>query len=830
MSNIRRRDFLKILTGASSFGLAYSYGLFPNIVEGETLSKQMADAYSLRPPEEKWISSVCGQCSGGCGILVRVYGDRAVKIDGNPLHPINRGKLCAKGQSGLQYLYDPDRIKGPMLRMGERGEGKWKQISWDEALVSASEKLKELRKKGRPNSLIMLAGAQEKFAQSVSERFMEAYGSPNMIRCQSAFAATGMIPAVNLMQGWEAGVVYDIEASSLIVSFNSGLLETPWSPVQTFRAFGKFRRGQDDVRGKFVQIEPRLSVTGAKADQWVPIRPGTEGTLALGIASMLVLERNYDEDFMASRTFGFEDWTDKKGVTHSGFKTMLVQEYSIDKVVQETGVPRDTIISLARDFAKHQPALAIGSDADGVGNQGIYNRMAIHALNALVGSIQKTGGVLSRARTPDLSFFASFKQDAISAAGLSKPRIDGAGKDVYSLAQDVPARLSEQIQQKQPYPVEAILLNGANPLFDSHDPELFLSAIKHVPTIISFSSFMDETTQYADLILPDSTYLEKWQLSSTHTLKGNSVVSIGQPVVAPVYDTRDSVETLISLAQAMGKSVSSAFQAAEPQELIKKSIKSIHSAGNGEPFGAPMEELWTKLLERSGWKVRSHEQFEKFWEDVQAQGGWWDPVYYQWEWKRVLGTPSGKFEFYSLAASKYIRSLKGMDKDIALKKAVEMTHIDKSDVVCLPHGESGTLQGNESIYNLELNPYVIPILSGLSHTNQAWLQDITGFHVYQNWHTWVEINPETAHKAGLKNGDLVWVKSLHGKIGAKIRIYDGVMPDVINLPVGLGHQSGGRWTEGIGENVLQLLPQEKELFTGEIRFTRCRARLIKAAV
>ncbi len=829
MSNIRRRDFLKILTGASSFGLAYSYGLFPNIVEGEALAKQMAD-YSLRPPEDKWVTSICRQCSGGCGILVRVYGDRAVKIDGNPLHPINRGKLCARGQSGLQLLYDPDRIKGPMLRVGERGEGKWKQISWDEALRSAGDKLKELRKKGKSNSVVMLTGAQEQLAQSVSERFMEVYGSPNLIRYSSGHAVTGMIPGVNMMQGSEAGVVYDIENSSLILSFNSGLLETPWSPVQTFRAFGEFRRSQDDIRGKFVQIEPRLSVTGAKADKWVPIRPGTEGILALGIASMLVLERNYDEDFMANRTFGFEDWTDKKGVLHPGFKTMLIQEYPIDKVVRETGVPRDSIISLARDFARHQPALAIGNDNDGVGNPGIYNRMAIHALNALVGSIQKTGGVLTRAKTPDISL-PSFSVDAISAAGLSKPRIDGAGNGMYSMAQDVPARLFEQIKRKQPYSVEAILLNGANPVFDSHDPELFLSAIKQVPTIISFSSFMDETSQYADLILPDSTYLEKWQLDSTHTLKGNSVVSIGRPVLAPVYDTRDSSETLISLsAKAIGKSASSAFPSTKSQDLVKASIKKLHNAGRGEPFGAPLEEVWTKLLERSGWKVRSHEQFEKFWEKTQEQGGWWDPVYYQWEWKRVLATPSGKFEFYSLAASKYISKLKGMEKDLALKQATEMIHVDKSDVVCMPHGAPGTLQGNESIYNLELNPYFIPILSGLSHTNQAWLQDITGFHVYQNWHTWVEINPETAHKAGLKNGDSVWVESLQGKITAKVRIYNGVMPDVINLPVGLGHKSGGRWTKGIGENVLQLLPYEKELFTGEVRFTRCRARLIKATV
>ncbi len=825
---IRRRDFIKILSSSTGFGVAYGYGLFSSLPGGrgtEALAKQLENI-SIRPPEEKWIPTVCQQCPGGCGILVRIYGDRAVKIDGNPLHPINRGRLCPRGQSGLQYLYDPDRIKGPMARVGERGEDKWKPITWEEALSTLGGKLKELRKKGSPQALVMLTGAQRGITRSVSERFMETYGSPNLIRFQSD-RSEGMTQALHLMQGGSAGITYDIKDTAYILSFNSGLLDDHWSQVQLSRAFGEFRRGRKQLRGKLIHIEPRLSVTGGKADQWIPVHPGSEGVLAMGIASVLIIERRYDEGFIQERTFGFEDWTDKNGTLHPGFKTLLIQEYPLEKVVKTTGVSRDTIISIARDFSRIRPALAIGSDAQGIGSQSVYNRMAIHALNALVGSIQKQGGVLTNAKLPKMPL-PSYTPDPVAVRGNSTARIDGAGSSHYKLVQDVPDVLFRRILKKTPSPVEIMLLNGANPLFYSTEPARTLSALKKVPTLISFSSFMDETSRYADLILPDSIYLEKWNLDTSHTLKGNPVVNVGQPAVAPTYDTRDTIEVLAGLTRTLGSKVSNAFPSTKPEDLIKASLKGLHSSAQGEPFGAPLEELWTKLLEQSGWKVRSRGKFEKFWTDLKEKGGWWDPVYYPYEWKRVFSTPSGRFEFYSLTAKEYFNGLKGMDRDLALQKAPLPVNMERADAACLPHGDPGAAKGNEALFDLEVNPYIVPILSSLSHTNQPWLQDITGFHVYQNWHTWAEINPETAHKINVHSGDWAWLETPEGKIKVKVRVYKGTMPHVINLPVGLGHLSGGRWTAGIGENVLQVLPTEKEPYTGKKRFLRSRARLIKA--
>ncbi len=825
--SLKRRDFIKLLAGTTAFGTAYRYGLFPGFAKTpgfESAARQLEDV-SLRPPEEKWVPSVCRQCAGGCGILVRLYGQRAVKIDGNPLHPVNRGRLCARGQAGLQFLYDPDRIQTPLARAGERGEGRFKPISWDEALSTVREKMIRLRKQGRPEALVLLTGPERGINRNVSERFMEAYGSPNLIRFHRE-RSEGRIPGIDLMQGSEGGITYDIAEAAYILSFNSAFLEDPWSPVQTYRAYGKFRRGRNELRGKLVHIEPRLSVTGAKADRWVPIHPGSEGVLAMGIAAVLIVERRFDEDFVAERTFGFEDWRDSQGTLHPGFRTLVLQEYPLDKVVKLTGVSRDTIITLAREFAQFRPSLALGNDAGGFGNMGLYNRMAIHALNALAGSFQNPGGVLTHAKIPKMPIPA-FQPDPVSIKGRAHPRIDGAGSGEHAMVRDVPANLTKQFLAKQPYPAEILFLHGANPVFESPEPDRLVSALKNIPFLVSFSPVMDETSRFADLILPDSIYLEKWHLDTCHTLTGNPVVNLSRPVLPPVFDTRDTSEVLIKLVRSCGGTLARAFPPGSYDELIRGSVRSLQASGQGEPFGAPLEELWTKLLERSGWKVRTRGRFDKFWADLLTRGGWWDPVYYPYEWKRVFSTPSGRFEFYSLTAQRFLDGLPEIQKDLLLQGVPRALNMDQEDSICLPHGDPGGIQGNQPLFDLEVNPYLIPVLSGLSHTNEPWLQDITGFHVYQSWHTWVEVNPETARQAGVRKGDWVRIESPKGRIKARVRPYEGVGPGVINLPVGLGHKTGGRWTGGIGENILQLVHAEKEPFTGRYRFHRTRARMVK---
>src|SRR3990172_5812338 len=196
----KRRDFLK-LSGGAVAGIALASGLAKEI-------KKLAQGEGSRPKPgvEKWVNTVCQSCPGGCGIRVRLINGRAVKIDGNPYHPVNRGKLCPKGQAGLQILYNPDRIKNPLLRDGPKGSNKWKNITWDEAIQTVSMKLKDLRDGGLSHTLGFLTGNSRGLLPNLFQGFMRAYGSNNFF--VEPKAEEGVNTAVYLTQGVKSSLAY----------------------------------------------------------------------------------------------------------------------------------------------------------------------------------------------------------------------------------------------------------------------------------------------------------------------------------------------------------------------------------------------------------------------------------------------------------------------------------------------------------------------------------------------------------------------------------------------------------------------------------------------
>jgi predicted molibdopterin-dependent oxidoreductase YjgC len=216
--------------------------------------------------------------------------------------------------------------------------------------------------------------------RSLWERFLESFGSPNYIDNQFQREGTPN-EGLYLTQGIHATPAYDFENAQYLLCFGSEILESYWSPVQALAGYGQLRRGRPGQRGKLVYIGPRLSITGIKADEWIPISPGTEGMLALGIAHMIVKEGLQNKSFVSNHTFGFDNWMDGSGKEHPGFKEILLSEYEASLVSTRTGVPIDVIIRLAREFASNQPSLAMGC------RDRPFHQMAVSVLNGLVGSI-----------------------------------------------------------------------------------------------------------------------------------------------------------------------------------------------------------------------------------------------------------------------------------------------------------------------------------------------------------------------------------------------------------------------------------------------------------
>jgi anaerobic selenocysteine-containing dehydrogenase len=794
MMKLNRRDFLKMGAGAgvaTALGGGYwKWSQFPAV---ENLNASGV---------ERWIPTVCGQCMGGCGIFVRVIDGWAVNIAGNPLHPVNLGTLCPKGIAGLQGLYDPDRIRSPLKRVGNRGESRWQPITWEEALRLVTDSLNDLRQRGESHQVVVLGGRYRGLMRTLWERFLEAYGSPNYIDNQ--FQWEGMPEeGLFLTQGIHSLPAYDVGNAKYLLSFGSDLLESYWSPVQALSAYGHFRRGRPGQRGKLVQIEPRLSVTGIKADEWIPIQPGTEGMIALGIANMIIKEGLYHKEFISDHTFGFENWTDPNGKEHVGFKELVLSAYDPDTVFKVTGVPVDTIIRLAREFASNQPALALGY------RDRPFHQMAVSVLNGLVGNIDNSGGVLIPRRTP-LQDLPPFNKDAIARKGLQKERID-EGQKLPIPGQ--PYRFAKNVLSGKPYKPKVLFLYYTNPVFSNPSPDLFSKALAEIPFIVSFSPYKDDSTQYADLILPDHTPLERWQDDPLFLNSGFPVLGIRQPVIEPVYQTKATGDILLHMAKALGGEVQKAFPWSDFREVLLYGVKGIFDAKRGDTFGLQFDQAWTRLLERGGWWAPSYRTFDEFWKLLQEKGGWWDPIYDFQEWDRIFKTPSKKFEFYA-------RSLQQVQPAATTKEMKEISFF--------PHWERSKMEDEEKDYPYHLHVFRTMLLTGSRNANQPWLQASVGSYLFERWETWVEINPETAKQLEISDKDWVWVESPQGKIKAKARLYKGAMPDVVNIPFGEGHRSGGRWASGLGENPYRLLADELDPLTGHPINGSTRVKIYKA--
>ncbi|MBI3361196.1 MAG: molybdopterin-dependent oxidoreductase [Chloroflexi bacterium] len=282
---LSRRDFLKISVGAA-VTTGFASDARPILLEP-----------FVRPPEDvlpgqaTWYASTCRQCAAGCGIVVRVINGRAKKIEGNPLHPLNRGKLCARGQAGLQVLYNPDRLKNAVRQTGGRGSRQFQPLYWDDALKTLAEKISGL---SDPSRLAFFGGLMPDHLYRLTAGLLEALGAPLPVIFDLHAALEGRAAAARLSQtffGAPELPAYDLARTQVLLSFGANLLETWMSPVAQSYAYGTLRQGYHGGRGFLVQFEPRLSATAASADEWIPVRPGAEGFAALAIGRLIVEER-----------------------------------------------------------------------------------------------------------------------------------------------------------------------------------------------------------------------------------------------------------------------------------------------------------------------------------------------------------------------------------------------------------------------------------------------------------------------------------------------------------------------------------------------------------
>ncbi|HEX9199277.1 MAG TPA: molybdopterin-dependent oxidoreductase [Acidobacteriaceae bacterium] len=537
----------------------------------------------LIPGIATWKPSVCTLCSAGCGLLVRVmegdaevvrHGQRGVmqmglakKLEGNPRSPINQGKLCARGHAGLQVLYNPDRITQPIKRTGSRGSGEFKPISWDDALMEVSAHLTALQSAKAAGSLAFLARPLSGQRHELIERFLKAFGAPPAVWYQPFDEA--VLRRANLLSfGHGALPTIDLGRADYVLSFGADFLGTWNSPVAQSAAYGEMRQGRSGHRAKFVQVEARMSQTGANCDEWIACRPGTEGLLALGIAHV-ILNQKLAPQGAAS----------KAGSLIAGWSAGL-PESTPEAVEKQTGVSAAVITRIAHEIAKSGAATAIVGCAPLAHTNGLFNALAVNALEALVDSSKDPAPIMS------------FTPELVTGAGKSAASVQAGLAELNSLAQSA--------LQGQPHAPQVLFLYEANPIFSAPPGTKIREAIAKVPYIVSLGNFIDETSAQADIILPDHAPLESWLDSMGESGSLQSVANLTPPAVAPLHDTRAMPDVLLGLAKQLGGDVAKALPFATYDAMLRAAYVPLRARG-GSIDAKTDDDFWAALQAQGIW-------------------------------------------------------------------------------------------------------------------------------------------------------------------------------------------------------------------------------------
>ena len=620
--------------------------------------------------------STCTECEAGCGMMVTVRENRAQKAEGNPLHPINQGALCARGQASMQTLYNPNRTSKPSLN--------GKTISWEEGQKLFNEKLQDASGKvvylGKP-----LSGSDKAFF----EEWFKAIGGGKRVAFQ-LLDQQSQRNANSMCFGQDDVAELAFEKAKVIYNFGADFLETWGNPVENARRFSQSNAYDGTTKTEMVHLSAHVSLTGAKADRWVVINPGSEAMVALSIASVI---------------------RDQKG--GYDFLSGMLAAYAPEKVAEATGVPAEKMKELAQKFIENSPGLALGGGPSSRNSNLTSLHAAINILNAVAGNLGKT--VLFH----------------------NQPAPENTSHQ----------NLAQLIKDLKAGKVELLIVDDSDPLHALPNSTGIKEALKNTFTV-SLASQKNDTSSEADLQLPALTDYESWG----DAFPRSGVRSIRQPVMAPVslFEAKAREDVMLAAAKALNPE---SFEGiSDYRDFIRKE--------------------WQNIQQDSG--NRSH--FDQFWVKVLEEGG-------------LFSKPDLK--------------------SVSLKNEVGQLKLAETKI----SGSGLTLIPTTSLFHGDGRG-----------TRNPWLQEVPDPMSQIVWDSWVEINPDTAKKMGIKDRSVVQLQTSQGSIKATAFYHFGIHRDAVAIPIGQGHENSGDVADGFGVNVMNLLPTEMDE-SGSLALVSTRAQL-----
>ena len=507
------------------------------------------------------------------------------------------GALCAKGSAGLALLHDEERPQYPMIRTGPRGSGQWRQATWDEALDYVGEHLKEIIKNHGGQSVVF--GERTNLNTHISKTFMKAIGSPNHFT-HDALCKGSVNTAFRSLTGYtDAQVGVDYANTKYIVMYGRNIFE-----ALEIKAINNLLNAMEKG-AKLIYIDPRVSITATKADRYLMIRPGADLALNYALIHTILKERLHDMLYVRRWVKGLKELE------------AFVEPYTPEWAAGETGIPAEEIVTLAREAAAAKPAVVFHYGYRGAHHPTeIYFRRSLIILNALMGSIEAKGGIFFKkgpkaAGVGDIRKYVEQEFPKIKA-----PRFDGSGQEKFPIADAShgnPQMLAHAILNEDPYPIKALIINRFEPLQSIPAAATTRKALDKLDLIVTIDVNFSEIAWYSDVILPESTYLERSDsLQMVSGLKPQ--IYMRRQAVPPRHDTRPGWLILKQIAQRLD------LERYFPYETI--------------------EDIWNFQLQDMGVKI----------EDFEAKGFVTladQPIMWDREKGLKFKTPSGKFELVS---------------------------------------------------------------------------------------------------------------------------------------------------------------------------------------
>nr|QNO54884.1 formate dehydrogenase subunit alpha [Methanosarcinales archaeon ANME-1 ERB7] len=696
---------------------------------------------TVSPPEaEKEVTIVSDvDAHSQCKMRVSVKEGRVIEVRGDPTDPESKGELTLRGKYMREVLYAPDRLKYPMKRVGERGEGEWERISWDEALTTIADRLGEIKKEYGAEAIDFHYGHYHSGdVSSYLSRLANLIGTPNI----STPNLVCHVPRIFMQFVFDFGAVMppDVAHTSLIIIWGGNPAVTN-KPQQI--AIDKAR----ERWAKLIVIDPRVTAYAEEADIHAQLRPGTDGALALGMLNVIINEELYNRDFVDKGTIGFEKL--KK----------FIQDYPPEKVEEITWVSADTIREIARMYATTKPACISPRNALDQHTNASCAIRAINILMAITGNLDVKGGNIIALPVlmglNDVSLGEKLPPEALKKKiGVDRCLIS---RILHMFPTVATPALWDAIIHGEPYPVKGMFVMAANPVLTCANSNVVEEALRKLDFLVVADIFMTPTAELADIVLPACTFLEKtryatYSTHADHSWNARSRIVLSPKVVEPSYESWSDWKIICELGKKLGYAEYFPWKSREEAidyelEPLGITCKKLRAHPEGITISLPPL-LYKKFTGFFGGILRGILKITKFKD--------YPEMYRKYEgFMEGFFTPSKKVEIYSERLEEL-----GYDPLPVYREPAE-SPVSRPDIA---------------------REYPLILITGvkLEMYTHSMMRNIPG--LYEQFpENLLEINPDTAAKLGIEDSDIVSVESPRGRIKCSAKVTDRIDPRVVSL-------------------------------------------------